>query len=212
MPSKPSLQNKEYKHVVDALKSNGYPTSIVKKQMREVRKPTERSPRNTDESSCRGFVTIPYIQGTTERLRRVLKEYNFKVAVKPNSKLADALLKSKDRVEPLSQTGVVYSIPCGECDVQYIGETGRALKTRMTEHERSVRLNKTKNSALADHSHSTGHSVSWDNAKVLSKEPKWSQRRWSEAWHIAATEAAICNRDRGRTLLEPYVPLVRKYS
>ena len=36
--------------------------------------------------------------------------------------------------------GVIYSIPC-ECDAlySYIGETGRTLKTRLTEHQPAVR-------------------------------------------------------------------------
>ena len=34
--------------------------------------------------------------------------------------------------------GVVYQIPCAQCDEVYVGETGRPLKTRITEHKRVV--------------------------------------------------------------------------
>ena len=39
-----------------------------------------------------------------------------------------------------NESGVVYSILCEDCDVEYIGETGRAFGTRQDEHERAVRL------------------------------------------------------------------------
>ena len=46
------------------------------------------------------------------------------------------------------QSGVIYSIPCGECNIEYIGQTSRALETMKKEHQAAVRLAKTKNSAL----------------------------------------------------------------
>ena len=62
-------------------------------------------------------------------------------------------MKPKDPIPTLKKTGVVYRVPCKDCDVQYtyIGETGRALGTRRIEHERAVRLEKTEKSALAEH-------------------------------------------------------------
>ena len=41
--------------------------------------------------------------------------------------------------------GIVYRIPCGDCSEVYIGETGRPLKTRITEHKRAVNQMDTKN-------------------------------------------------------------------
>ena len=49
------------------------------------------------------------------------------------------------------------------CDVEYIGETGRAFGTRQDEHERAVRLKKSGNSALAKHVHDEDHSVAWNS-------------------------------------------------
>ncbi|XP_072020421.1 uncharacterized protein [Amphiura filiformis] len=37
---------------------------------------------------------------------------------------------------------VVYLITCANCQVQYVGETGRSLKTRLTEHCADARLNR----------------------------------------------------------------------
>ena len=73
-------------------------------------------------------------------------------------------------------------------------------------------LMKIENSALAEHSISFVHRISWSDARVLIKKNRWSQRRWEEAWEIAATDKVIANRDRGRTLPSSYLPLVKKYT
>ena len=44
----------------------------------------------------------------------------------------------KDSIEPKQQPGVIYEIPCLHCVGIYIGETGRAFRTRCKEHMRDV--------------------------------------------------------------------------
>ena len=104
---------------------------------------------STESESSKGLVILPYIKGTTEQLKRVLCKHKFKVAMKPMFTLRSQLMRPKDAFGELKQSGVVYSIPCEDCDVEYIGETGRAFRTRQDEHERAVRLKKSGNSALA---------------------------------------------------------------
>ena len=47
-------------------------------------------------------------------------------------------MRPKDALGELKQSGVVYSILCEDCDVDYIGETGRAFGTRQDEHKGAV--------------------------------------------------------------------------
>ncbi len=49
------------------------------------------------------------------------------VAAKPVQKLGQVLTTVQDNVPMDKQTGIVYAIPCSDCNMQYIGETGRAL-------------------------------------------------------------------------------------
>ena len=41
--------------------------------------------------------------------------------------------------ESSSRPDVVYQIPCRDCTGIYIGETGRAYKTRLAEHKRDLK-------------------------------------------------------------------------
>ena len=84
-------------------------------------------------------VTIPYIKGTSETISRILQPYNMRVAHKPTTTLRHLLTNVKDRDEPNNRQGAVYKIKCSDCQASYIGETGRNLNTRLTEHKRATK-------------------------------------------------------------------------
>ena len=65
------------------------------------------------------------------------------------------------------------------------------MGTRTREHMANVRLAKTQSSALAEHATKEGHSISWDNGKILASKPSWIKRRWTEAWQIAKNKDAL---------------------
>ena len=84
-------------------------------------------------------MTIPYIKGTSETMSRILQPYNIRVAHKPTTTLRHLLTNVKDRDEPNNRQGAVYKIKCSDSQASYIGETGRNLNTRLTEHKRNTR-------------------------------------------------------------------------
>ena len=58
---------------------------------------------------------------------------------KPQRPLRQFLVQVKEKTSPENQKEVVYDVPCKDCKLEYIGETKRSLKTRMTEHKYAVR-------------------------------------------------------------------------
>ena len=91
----------------------------------------------------------------------------------------DILLKAKDLVERSSRPGVVYQIPCRDCTGIYIGETGRAYKTRLAEHKRELwpaslakvdDNNLNKKPALVKHVITKDHRIDWDHSKISTFE------------------------------------------
>ena len=79
-------------------------------------------------------VTKPYIKGTSETILRILQPYNIRVAHKPTTTFRHSLTNVKDRDEPKNRQEAVYKIKCSDCQASSIGETGRNLNTRLTEH------------------------------------------------------------------------------
>ena len=67
---------------------------------------------------------------------------NIRVTHKPITTLCQLLTNVKDKDEPRNRQGVVYKINCSDCHASYIGETGRNLTTRLTEHNQATRNRK----------------------------------------------------------------------
>ena len=83
-------------------------------------------------------VTILYTQGVSEAVTRILSDINVQVHMKPFRTLRRILSHPKDRIPDDDKSSVVYKINCRDCDASYVGETGRALKTRVSEHRRAM--------------------------------------------------------------------------
>ena len=98
-----------------------------------------------------GFAVIPYIQGVTEPIKRILNSHNVKVAQKPFQTLGHIFAKPKDPVTKEQRTDAIYSIPCNDCDNEYIGQVKRQFGTRLKEHRKAVIFCKKENSALSEH-------------------------------------------------------------
>ena len=110
---------------------NGYPATFVQR----LRLPqTDQDERHTARTS----VTIPYIRGLSQSIRRVLSYLDIRVAFRPFWTLRQELVHPKDPVPELRRKGVVYAIPCDQCPRCYVGQTGRSLEQRLGEHHRAL--------------------------------------------------------------------------
>ena len=131
--------------------------------------------------------------------------------MRPHTTLRRLLVHPKDKVELEEQGELVYQIPCKNCVAEYIGETGRLLKTRLEEHRKKVdnkkkekytrggkeRLMSTINkSALTDHATTENHIIDWDGVNNVDKEPNRRIRHIKEAIWIRKARTPI-NRDEG---------------
>ena len=65
-----------------------------------------------------------------------MNSHSFKVAKKPFQTLGHIFAKPKDPVTKEQRTDAIYSIPCNDCDHEYIGLTKRQFSTRLKEHQR----------------------------------------------------------------------------
>ena len=104
------------------------------------------------------------------------------VAHKPTSSLRKTLCKLKDPIKPHDQTGVVYCIPCLNCDSNYVGETAKQLKTRLHEHQLALKRADVK-SHLWQHCAQTGHEVSLADTHVIASTNKKGERLVLESIH-----------------------------
>ena len=167
----------ERKYVSDVLKANGY----TKTFLRNCQKPVTTSSTPDEREAATGFAVIPYIQGVTEPIKRILNSHNVKVAQKPFQTLGHIFTKPKDSVTKEQRTDAIYSIPCDDCDNDYIGQTKRQFGTSLKEHQKAVFFCKKENSALSDHTCLTNHAIGWDKFKIITINRCYHQRLCLEA-------------------------------
>ena len=120
----------EEKRIQDLLQRNGYPAEFIMKHT------VPQQGQRSEEQAARVSVTISYIHGLSQLIRRVLSSLAIKVTFCPLQILRQEL---KDPIAEWQRKGVVYSVPYNECSHTYIGQTGRSLDHRIAEHWRALR-------------------------------------------------------------------------
>ncbi|MBV2145475.1 MAG: hypothetical protein KTM48_01895, partial [Wolbachia endosymbiont of Pissodes strobi] len=160
--TKPTQRQEEIKLTTNALKQNGYSGNNIRKAINQ-QKQTRKKPESNEEQNLPKAI-LPYIKGVTDKVGRILRKHKIKPIFKPQQTLAQVLGNPKDKVQ-LENQGV-YSIPCGDCQKSYIGQTNRRISTRIQEHKNSIRTKQT-TSALFQHHLTTGHSIDFNNARQV---------------------------------------------
>jgi len=101
---------------------------------------------------------------------------------KPIRTISNILKKPKNKIEKEASRGIVYKIKCKDCDCVYVGQTSRALKTRVKEHAKAI-ATLDKNSLLAKHHMLNGHQIDLKSVEIVDRSSAWRQRLILEAWH-----------------------------
>ncbi len=81
------------------------------------------------------------------------------------STIKTLLVRNKTCVETVAG---VHKIPCKDCELVYIDETGSDLDIRIKEHKYSVRT-ANENNAIAKHVWDKNHCIDWANGQLLYK-------------------------------------------
>ncbi|UYV75506.1 hypothetical protein LAZ67_13000424 [Cordylochernes scorpioides] len=103
-------------------------------------------------------------------IARHLKSYGIRTYYKNSPNLLTSLrhpyTKPHVPIDPLRSGGAVYSVSCEQCSATYVGETGRTVAIRMSEHSRSI-SNCDSKSLIYQHIQDTGHTFSITQPKIL---------------------------------------------
>ena len=116
------------------------------------------------------------------------------------------LMKVKKKVSDEKKKGVVYEIPCRDCEHVYVGETKRTLKRRIVEHKQAVKKFDEKN-GVAVHANTHDHHINWEEAKVVTVEQSFWRRRVQEAIRIRTQDNSM-NLDCGLSLSRLWDPVL----
>ena len=205
----PMYLDDELNNIKEVFMENGYREEEINEAMKE----RQQGEREENEEPTRGIVIIQNIPNITPQFNKIAREHRFRVANKSGARVRDLTTKAKT---PLGDknSNVIYNIPCGCKKYSYTGETNRKWETRRQEHHNKVRLTKqdieagnidsattrmnTNDGGLAKHSTTCNAGIKWEEAKIVAREERWTQRKFLEGIE------SLREKKRGITPLNTY--------
>ena len=82
---------------------------------------------------------LPYVKGVSEKIEHICFPLGVKVISKSEHTLRQSLMKVKTMRPEEKRRGMIYEVPCADCNCVYIGETGWFLEMRLKEHTYAVK-------------------------------------------------------------------------
>ncbi len=143
---------------------------------------SKRPKPRKEPSDLVGSVQLPFIQGTTNKIARILRKHNISLTFRPFNTIGRSLRSVKDVLNPKNMKGVCL-ISCSY-GTPYIGETGHSINQRIHEHVVDIRHCKAWSSALAKHMGKTKHHICLEESKAIVRIDHFHHRKFREATEI----------------------------
>ena len=165
---------KENARTKQVLYENGYREYIIDKIFRRITNnpslpQSQQLMQATDvqKEEIRININLPYVDGTSEKLRRILRSHKIRSIF--YTEMCKLLSKPKDRVATEDKNNIVYEIDRINCQAVYFCESKRSLKSCSDEHNRSVRNCDCDKNEIAKHCWEADHNFNWDQKKVIDR-------------------------------------------
>ena len=127
--------HQENARIKQVLKENGYQESIISKIFKRITNnhslpKLQQQMQATDiqEEEIKMSINLPYVEGTSEKLRRILRSHKIRSTFYTENALRKLLCEPKDRVATEDKNNIVYEIDCSNCEAVYFRESKRSLK------------------------------------------------------------------------------------
>jgi len=84
-------------------------------------------------ANSKKFFVIPYIHNMSKTTASLIKKTEFTIGYRCLNNLKNFVKTHKDKTDFNANNDIVYKICCKECEVSYVGQTKRHLKTSLKE-------------------------------------------------------------------------------
>lgn len=189
--------NKEINYIKNVAKYNGYETKIVDNMLTKALKRNEKKKRTKLEpiKVKKKWVSATYTKQYKDVKKTFQKNAELMVSFKAKNKIKNILGNPKTKLENTSKSGI-YQIQCDSCEMKYVGQTKRNIKTRFKEHTSHITHNRPEKSAIAKHCLETDHTISINNTKLLKNITKSNELNAWESLFINKMDNLV-NNDNG---------------
>ncbi|BHF75013.1 hypothetical protein SprV_0501810600 [Sparganum proliferum] len=164
----------ELQYLRRVMTANCYPRNLVsycigKRQQRQ------------NPTGSQFWRALLYVKNVSEAVSRLLPPLGVGVANRPEAIIRRQVVRPKDPLSRQETSGVVYRIWCSCRQSNYVGETGRLLRTRIAEHAAAVGRGDA-SSQVAAHSTGPGYIFKFQEAEILARGDNCASRELLESW------------------------------
>ncbi|VDL95531.1 unnamed protein product [Schistocephalus solidus] len=138
--------------------ANGYPRNFIEHSHLAKRR------QNLVTEQSKVWRALPYIDGVSEAVSRLLRPLGIEITHRPDSTIRNIVMRPKAPLPRFETSNIIYRIQCDSCEVNYVGETGKRLQTRVTDHVRAVRRR-----THCPLWRKTVHTFAFENAEILGR-------------------------------------------
>ena len=139
-------------------------------------------------------IVIPYIKGLSEQYRHTLAKYRVRIFFKGTSTIKSLPMHPKDPIPDAQKTDIIYhwKCPADNCTAEYIGETNRSLKERVSDHRNQTI------SAIRNHHISTNNwKAELKDFTIIDRDSNTLHQQAKEALHLCIKYPSL-NRNIGK--------------
>ena len=139
-------------------------------------------------------VVIPYVKGLSEQYIHTLAKYRVRVFFKGTSTIKSLLKHPKYPIPDAQKTDIIYhwKCPANNCTAEYIGETNRSLKERVSDHRNHT------TSTIRNHHISTKHpKAELKDFTIIARKSNTLHHQAKETLHIHIKDPSL-NRNTNR--------------
>ncbi|XP_044756971.1 uncharacterized protein LOC123315370 [Coccinella septempunctata] len=188
------FRDESTQRVCDILRENNYPKYVIRRVVNKTKEKLDNTQQRNKEPTQ--YYRFPFIPGLSQKISRIFKRIGCTGAFYNKITTGKYFTKLKDCVPTMSQSSVVYKIPCSNCEKTYIGQTKQPLKDRIRQHRAdSNNITHRDKTALTSHTHREGHKFHFEGTTVLDHENNSYRRNISEMIHITLNKTVNYRED-----------------
>ena len=131
-------------------------------------------------------LTLPFVPGFSENLKRELQKQGIRVAFKRGQTLESMLCRLKFR-EPFEKSkNNIYKRNCKTCNFTYIGDWSQHQQNRARGHKDAIKAKDVNNSFYDHPQKNPSHEIDWEKVSYLDKERNYAMRMIKESLYTRA--------------------------
>ncbi|KYN29866.1 hypothetical protein ALC57_00683, partial [Trachymyrmex cornetzi] len=130
------------------------------------------------------WFSISYLEEISNKFKNAINGVSHRVSFFSLNKLNQFIKVHKDPLNDELKRNVVYKFNCRDCDASYVGQTGRKLKTRLSEHKKHIHSKTSTHSVITEYRLQNDHDFDWQNIETLDVENYYNKSLISEIMHI----------------------------